>query len=286
MAENRGGGNFLQTPDFIHYKTLMAQDDIGRHLLIAALFEGGAVIGHRFRPRQQEARQWIYDVDNSLLLIGWGSSLEVFRSVQRFAYEVEAGLQQLLRSDRYVTPVALYKKIAGEFADKFESRIPYPLDVMLLDLISYNIYVINFAGRVKKFSGFGIIGGYNYQEEIGRTPFNFPDPSGTKYPMEFVQTVQFAPLKDAVAEMLKNCGEKDFLKSSDEAVGVVKNALLKFDPPSKHEQFEINIFDQGEFKETIYFKRDPQPKPAAIKTEDKSKPADTEKDKKKSKPQT
>lgn len=267
-AKNFTGGLTLNTPEFFARQQGVAANAVGIHLLIAAKYNGGVAIGHKFNKNQNDPREWIERINSTSLVVGWGDWGH-FRQLCSFIRELILGIKDLI-TEEYVTNSFLIDRAALLLESASQSSQPYGVALVFIDLGEEKLSILHFNGKIMRRSQFGVLGGYDY-EDLKRLKEESKivlakhgiKPGGLAYdpPPEVIQELDDVyvrsiktPLKSALVTLEKIYGERDLLDTKEEAIGAVKNTLLKHDPPSKKETFEITTFENGNF-ESIYFTR-------------------------------
>lgn len=267
----KGGGFFLQTPEFLRAKETKAQSIIGRYLLVAGLYEKGVAVGHRFKPRQNEPHQWLYRLGEGQLVAGWSEDWASFKALEGIIYNIEIGEEDLFGSEHSATLPSIFKKIARYLRSVSIESIPIPIDSLFVDAVVHKIVQVDFSGAINNRIGFGVLGGFPYQDPYTEEEMKIMEKaamsgglitSQDRATLEVISKNTFhAPLKEAVARLERTYQGKDFLGTKEEAVDAVKSALIECDPPSKSEEFELTVFENGELTSS-YFKRDKKTGPA------------------------
>jgi len=258
MFENQNSSTVIQTSDLFLMKEGDAADKIGRHLLIIALYKNGAVIGSRFDKRQNEEQQWIKKLNSTSLVVGLGQ-YGCFRSFCDLADLLKLSITDNFLQERYVTLPVYDKYLTPIIRSAYESGKPLALDIMYVNLRSSKLKMARFNGDTATYVGFGVLGGYPYQDRPMHTLTGAETKGKTREQMSEMMKEMFEsgvrnPVKDAVKKMESYYGEKKHLDATDDAMDAVKAALFECDPPSKKETFELTVFENGELK-SVYLER-------------------------------
>lgn len=268
-AKNFSGGLTLNTPEFFREQQNLAIDAIGSHLLVAARFQTGVAIGHKFNKRQNYPREWIERINDTIIVAGWGD-LGHFKRLLGFMREIGREVKDLV-TEKYVTDFPLKKNMAQLLEHASSSSQPYRIDLLFVNLAEEKLFILHFDGRSMHKSQFGVLGGYAYQDKqhlktesdiilskygIAQNALPRNPPLGVMEDLNdaYERSVK-TPLKDALLTLEEIYGDRDFLETKAEASDAVKNTLFLHDPQSKRETFEITIFENGNF-ESVYFTRE------------------------------
>jgi len=261
----KGGGFFLQTSEFLKDKEIKAKSTIGRYILVAALYEKGAVLGHRFKPRQNKPHQWLYQLGDEHLVAGWSEDWASFKALEGIIYNIEIGEEDLFGPEHSATLPSIFKKIARYLRAVSIESIPIPIDSLFVDTVVHKIVQVDFSGAINNRIGFGVLGGFPYQDPYTEEEMKIMAKAamlgGRMTPEERTKLEEeskksfHAPLKEAVTRLESIYKGRDFLDTKDEALVAVKSTLLECDPPSKSEEFELNVLENGELTSS-FFKRE------------------------------
>ena len=269
MEQNFFGGLTLNTPEFFAAQQSVAVGAIGSNMLIAARYKNGVAIGHKFNKNQNNPREWIEEINEASLAVGWGDHGHFRRLcslLRRLILEVKDRV-----SGDYVTNFYLINQLALVLESASQNSKPCRVSFLFVDLNEEKLVILHFDGKMMTRSQFGILGGYEYQDlrqmkvesdfilakhgiKQNKLPIN-PLPGIIQELDDAYYRSIKSPLKDAIIFLENIYGERDFLDTKDEAIDAIKNALLKYDPPSKKETFEITVIEGGNL-ESIYFKRE------------------------------
>src|SRR3989338_3289861 len=235
MFENQNSSTVIQTSDLFLMKEGDAADKIGRHLLIVACYKNGAVIGSRFDKRQNEEQQWIKKLNSTSLVVGLGQ-YGCFRSFCDLADLLKLSITDNFLQERYVTLPVYDKYLTPIIRSAYESGKPLALDIMYVNLRSSKLKMARFNGDTATYVGFGVLGGYPYQDR----PMHTLTGAETK-----------GKTREQMSEMMKEMFESGVRNPVKDAV---KAGLFECDPPSKKETFELTVFENGELK-SVYLER-------------------------------
>ena|SRR3989344_2119024 len=226
-----GTSGIVQTPEFLLAKEARAGYEIGRHVLVAGLYKGGAVFGMRYDPRRNAEFQWLRALTPTVILAGWGE----YSHLQIVGQYLDQSAQSLADyiGEPYVTLPYLTKVACPFIKQQFEDGIPYSLDILLVDVLNEEIRFIDFHGNLAVFKGFGVLGGYPYYLE--------PKTPESELETEF-------PRKRVVDHLEKKFDGHQIFQDKKEAVKVITEAATLFDPPSKKEMFSIVSYVLGDEK--------------------------------------
>lgn len=250
------GGFFLQTPEFLKFKEARAKSTIGRYLLIAALYEKGVVVGHRFKPRQQEPHQWLYELGSDHLMAAWSEDWASFKALEQIVYNIEIGEENLFGPEHLSTAPSVYKKVARQLRREHVERMPIQIDALFIDIPMHKIMKVDFSGTMDSYIAFGILGGLEYQDPLTKEEMKIimkaQISGGLVTPAEQTKLDEgdkkafHAPLKEAILHLESLYQGKEYLDTKDAALDAVRTTLLLCDPLSKSEEFELNVFEEGE----------------------------------------
>ena len=262
MFENQNSSTVIQTSDLFLMKEGDAADKIGRHLLIIALYKNGAVIGNRFDKRQNEEQQWIKKLNPTSLVVGLGQ-YGCFRSFCDLADSLKLSITDNFLPGRYVTLPVYDKYLTPMIRSAYESGKPLALDIMYANLRASKLKMSRFNGDTATYVGFGVLGGYPYQDQPMQALTSKETQCKTKQQISETMRNMFEsgvrnPVKDAVKKMESFFGEKKYLDATDDAMDAVQETLFLCDPPSKKETFELTVFENGELK-SVYLERPKSP---------------------------
>jgi len=266
MFENQNNNNgIIQTQDLFLMKEGDAAEKIGRHLLIIAHYKNGAVVGNRFDNRQNEERRWIKKINAESLIVGLGQ-YGVFDSFCRFADSLKLSLTSNILPERYVTLPVYDKFLTPMIASSYEAGRPLALDIIYANLRASKLKMVRFNGDIGTYTGFGILGGYPYQDQPAQALTGEEVKGKTQDQLTEMMRMKFMggvrhPVKAAVKKMESFFGEKKHLDTMDEAMDAVKATFFECDPPFKKEMFEFTVFEKGDLN-SIYV---PRPKPVSEK---------------------
>ncbi len=221
----------LNTPEFFFIREGDAFAKIGSHMLIAALYEGGLVIGNKFHERLQRERQWLSTIDETKLLCGYGDWGDV-QEVQSFIEDRCINIRDFLNDD-YITVAYLRKNLRRLLKDAYIESSPVEANFLIADVKEAELNIVEFRGSVSRVLGFGILGGYSYT----------------------ANPAHVHPLKDAITTLEGIFAGRNALASLDEAMDAVKQTLFLHDPPSKKEIFELTVFENNSLH-SVYVKRE------------------------------
>lgn len=232
-------GMVIQTPELFLQKGAQTESNIGSHILVATLFAGkGAVFGMKFDSRRNKEFQWVKAITPRVILSGWGLYSD-FQKVAQYLNDAAQGITELA-GEPYATLPFLSKSATSFLGNKFEvSAIPFSVDILLIDVVSREISLVDFRGNSTFLRGFGILGGYQYAS------LPFPENAHTLSDEEFKKFFIF-PCKNAIKHLENIFGEKEFLSKKD-AVKAVTETLFRFDPESKKENFIIIVYKNCQF---------------------------------------
>ena len=228
---SRGSGGIVQTPEFLLAKEGRAGYEIGGHILAAGLYPDGAAFGMRYDPRRNSELQWLRLLTPTVVCAGWGE----YSHLQMVSQFLENSAQNLgdYVGEPYVTLSYLTKIACPFIKQQFEEGIPYSLDILLVDVLNREIRFIDFHGNLAAFKGFGVLGGYPYYVEP-TAPDGEP---GTEFPRKL-----------AVGYLEKKFNGHEIFHDQKEAVKVITETVMRFDPPSKKELFSIVTYAAGSEK--------------------------------------
>jgi len=144
--DQANSGGILQTPEFLMFKEERALARIGSHLLIAALFKNGLVIGMRFDKRQNSPMQWLLPINDHLVVAGWGDAGD-FGEICQFINHLRISIGNLL-SDHYVSIAYLRKNIRSLLKNEYKVGLPHAVDFVFVDVLKSDLWIVNFIGQV------------------------------------------------------------------------------------------------------------------------------------------
>lgn len=143
-AKNFSGGLTLNTPEFFREQQNLAIDAIGSHLLVAARFQNGVAIGHKFNKRQNYQREWIWQINDTNIVVGWGD-LGHFRRLLGFMREIGREVKDLV-TEKYVTDFPLKKDMAQLLEHASSSSQPYRVSLLFVNLAEEKLFILHFDG--------------------------------------------------------------------------------------------------------------------------------------------
>ena len=238
---NHNGG-ILQTPDFFMQKSILAESRVGAHMLLAIPFENGVVFGMRFDARRNRKVQWIKPVTQFLLVAGWGEYAD-FMAISQFLDDSAQSMEEFVGED-YVTLPCISKIVSPFIKQKFENSVPFVLDILLIDVLTRQMCLIDLQGNIMLLEHFGVLGGYHYMKEEPRENITRED---------FEKLIVF-PRKSAIkflSEVLENGKNRKSILNKTNATKILTQTLFSFDPSSKKETFEIVTYENQVFMSFI-----------------------------------
>ena len=263
IKNNENGNSVLITPELFFHHDADAQDTIGQHILVAAVFKGGVVIGSRFDSRLNSKQQWIYPMGNKNLLLWWGD-LGDFHQLEHILYAECQQMKRLL-GENYVTATYVRKTLRQLLKENSSHANPYAVDFLFITHRSSDqtdLWFTDFRGKLRPLVGFGVLGGYPFfdieeaaKDQIEKVPTTFKDENQV---VEFVKEIMLksqggmrsSPLKKALKQLKEIYGQKTFLETKGQALDAARDILFECDPPSKTEEFEFTIFENGKLTST------------------------------------
>lgn len=233
---NKGG--ILQTPEFFLDKGFFAESLIGSHILLAVPFEGGIAFGMRFDSRRNKPMQWVKPVTPQVIMAGWGEYADFLTVFQRLN-DMAQSMTEFV-GENYVSLPWVYKIASPFMKEKFESSVPFSLDILLADALSRQLCLVDLQGNVMLLEHFGILGGYHYMKKM----------PGEDISQEEMKKLLVFPRKDAIKYFNREL-EKETISDKEKAIKILTQALFRFDPISKKETFEIVTYQDHVFTSHI-----------------------------------
>jgi hypothetical protein len=227
----------LQTPELYEYKRAHGSNRIGSHLLLAALYDNGLVLGRRFDNRRDTELEWLIPINKAegAFIVCWGDMAD-YEMLSQFIYNLAESMIETL-AVHYATITFLRKRMLKILKDQFSNgSLPLAIDSLFIDATKNELMFVNFAGEMMGLSRFGVLGGYPYPtvHEI-----KAGDKTQKAIKLEY-------PLKLALKQLTTFYHDRKSINRK-QTIDVVTNTLFACDPPSKQEKFEIAHFEKGEW---------------------------------------
>ena len=265
----------IQTPELIEQKNADARSRIGKHILIGMSCPYGGGLGKTFNPRYHAEHQWSWQVaEDDFHLIAaaigdFGDCMVVKAAISAH----EQFLTEMVGADQ-ITCNALAKNMARAFVQTRENSIQnLAVDLVLYDVRKNRFWHLNDRGQLYTLSDFVVVGADSYQPSLDIREIRKIAPLAAAAMFEesadvkdrnaarelTMRMVKFteglgkdAAIKYLVEKMIQSPYAK---RDSTITAQLVKEALLKFDPPSQSEQFEIVVMEHHPNKQGVYFNK-------------------------------
>jgi len=261
--------NILITPEFIQMKFEEARARLGKHIMVGVSYSNGVVVGKTFNARSNEIRRGFWTVGSGLgtvlvAAIGDYRDLIVLKSATKTE---ELTLIDWITS-RYTTCRAVIKTVSGIFESALGDIKDIAADVVCADTRENMFWLVDMSMRTRNFADFVVTGAPRYSPEI--RPDAFPkderdvmlgvvqNPSPeleSRIKKRFTDAAAYFSKFDrptAVEYLKQQCKRMPYAKRNKElAILLVAKTLIRFDPPSESECFELAFLEREQRGDTI-----------------------------------
>lgn len=257
----------LQTSESIFLKTENARMRLGKYLMVGIIFRHGFIFGKTYHRRLHIPLQWAW-LSSPWIAAAIIGDLGNLKTVKAYVRNVERDIDQHI-GNRYVTAAALAKSAHNLFLQSHKEPDALAVEMSIADVRENRFWLVDINGDMKHFSDFIIAGCQSVNELVPFEKLSSEEQTLIRAVQKKTSTEAIAYSafirKPAIAFLEAKLKEKAFSSfSRSEASALVCETLTRFEPPSRHDQIELAIYESKgkrrfpEALESIIVDRDPR----------------------------